>query len=76
MNILCKLFGHRPEFGYGRAAGDGYFKVDPTYCALDGIGRTHFRLLSNCERCGKEFQVGKVHGNKDGQIGIKNENHV
>lgn len=59
MNILCRLFGHRPAFGYGNAEGDGYFDVK--IGITDGSGRVHAKLQCNCERCGIKYQVGKIH---------------
>lgn len=53
------LFGHRPAFGYKRIEGEGYFK-----CAgidRDGMNVHHLILDCNCERCGKTYQVGRVH---------------
>jgi len=28
---------------------------------IDGIGTTHARLMTRCERCGTRYQVGKIH---------------
>ena len=59
MKIFCKLFGHKPEYGYGAVAGTGYFTV--RNIVVDGTGRFHADLLCTCERCGLVYQVGKIH---------------
>ena len=59
MKILCKLFGHVPEYGYGRSKGHGYFRISGTQ--TDGVGRIHAALTTECERCGKRYQVGMLH---------------
>lgn len=59
MKIICSLFGHRPAFGYGRSEGYGYFTQ--LFDGTDGINRTHVKLRCDCERCGVNYQVGKIH---------------
>ena len=59
MSILCKLFGHLPNYGYGDTPGEGYFTI--AGLASDGIGRIHAFLKATCERCGREYPVGRVH---------------
>ncbi len=59
MKLICSLFGHRPAFGYGHVEGGGYFIVKKT--VIDGMGVQHARLFCNCERCGKNYQVGMIH---------------
>jgi hypothetical protein len=63
-NLLCKMFGHRPAFGYAHREGEGYFRVriGPT----DGMGVVHADLLCDCERCGTNYRVGKIHLPKKG----------
>ncbi len=57
--LLCKLFGHRPAFGYGHSEGQGYFQIIEN--ARDGIGRQHAGLFCDCERCGENYKVGNIH---------------
>jgi hypothetical protein len=59
MKLFCFLFGHRPSFGYGRVEGEGYFTVK--LAEIDGCGTQHARLFCDCERCGKNYQVGRIH---------------
>lgn len=59
MHLLCKIFGHRPSRGYYDVNGDGYFTVRLT--EVDGIGRQHATLHTECHRCGVLYQVGKIH---------------
>jgi hypothetical protein len=59
VNLICKLFGHRPRFGYASIEGAGYFKVKST--VTDGIGRVHASLITECHRCGVVYQVGMLH---------------
>lgn len=59
MSILCRLFGHKPEYGYCGVSGTGYFTV--RNIIADGIGRFHADLICKCERCGLVYQVGKIH---------------
>ena len=59
MSIICKLFGHRPQFGWGNSEGHGYFRVVNYHS--DGINTHHAYLICDCERCGVNYQVGKIH---------------
>jgi hypothetical protein len=59
MSILCEMFGHRPDQGYYKHDGWGYFDVREG--ATDGIGRIHGDLYCECARCGVRYQVGKLH---------------
>lgn len=59
MNILCKLFGHKVDTGYGAYEGSKYLNVRGG--AVDGIDRVHCSLHTECERCGTSFQVGMIH---------------
>jgi len=62
MNIICKMFGHRPEPGYYRDRDysyNSYFKVK--YLTTDGINRHHARLETVCRRCKKTFNIGLIH---------------
>lgn len=74
MSLLCSLFGHVPEYGYGNYPGGGYFDI--IRGAIDGVGRLHCELRTTCERCGKKYTVGYIHifdkpyPNKPGDIGI------
>lgn len=58
-NLLCRLFGHRPAFGYGNSKSEGYFNVEVR--GTDGLGRTHAVLYCDCERCGVNYHVGNIH---------------
>lgn len=58
MSIWCKLFGHKPHSGY--AGGGQYFRASSG--AVDGIGREHWRLYAECERCEKQYHIGNVRG--------------
>ena len=59
MNLLCRLFGHRPAFGYCEAEGEGYFRI--TNIMVDQIGTHHASLYCECERCKVNYKVGNVH---------------
>jgi hypothetical protein len=59
MNILCFMFGHRPRFGYCHEEGAGYFRVE--LCEVDGTGTQHASLYCDCERCGVNYHVGRIH---------------
>jgi hypothetical protein len=58
MNLICRIFGHRPAFGYGHCEGEGYFTV--RLCEVDGMGVQHATLHRDCQRCGKNYQVGRI----------------
>lgn len=66
MSILCKWFGHRPAIGLSKMEGEGYFEV--RLLCTDGINRTHASLHCECERCGENYQVGKIHIPPDMEI--------
>lgn len=56
-SFLCAVFGHRTsgdEFDGGE-----YMKVERR--AIDGIGRHHAQITTDCKRCGEKFRVGMVH---------------
>jgi hypothetical protein len=52
------LFGHKMPRGYG----NGVPYLTPWGGYTDGIGREHWHLDAQCERCGRDFPVGKFHG--------------
>ena len=66
MNILCKIFGHKPpvyaEHGWW-SPGEQYAKVENT--AIDGIGRVHAYIYSECPRCQEKFKICIIHLPKD-----------
>jgi len=47
----CKLFGHKPQT---------YFNYKGTSYP-DGINRPHMDLYATCNRCDREYRIGKVH---------------
>jgi hypothetical protein len=58
--LICKWFGHRPAYGYGRIEGAGYFRIRPG--EKDGMGVVHADIISDCERCGyQNYRVGRIH---------------
>jgi hypothetical protein len=59
MALLCKLFGHRPEFGYCGVEDAGYLKL--ILREIDGVRVQHADLESRCQRCGKPYRVGRTH---------------
>lgn len=64
--LICWLFGHRPAFGYGEIEGEGYFKL--ARGSIDGVGREHARLYTECQRCGITYKVGMLHIYKSDNI--------
>lgn len=50
MNLICKLFGHKP-WVYRKLLPSGY----------DGIGRHHGMLMARCHRCDMRYHEGNVH---------------
>lgn len=62
MNILCKLFGHKPPV-YAKkgwySPGQEYAKVEP--CGIDGIGREHAYITAECARCYINFKLCRIH---------------
>ena len=62
MNLLCKLFGHKPP-SYTQHTGGEYYKTQGvTY--VDGIGRPHLDLTAACPRCSEIYFAGRVHALK------------
>lgn len=62
MNLLCKIFGHQPPVYAQRgwySPGEQYMHVKSF--AIDGIGKEHASITSECPRCKKNFLVGKIH---------------
>lgn len=58
MNLLCKLFGHVRRTGW---FGDGlYGKVTGGY--VDGIGRSHYEVSLQCDRCDEKYVAARFHG--------------
>jgi hypothetical protein len=62
-NILCLIFGHQPPV-YAKkgwfSPGQEYAKVSKNI-QIDGIGRKHADIYSECPRCKKEFRICKIH---------------
>ena len=63
MNIICKLFGHKPPV-YAKkgwySPGEQYGYIDKNI-VIDGIGRRHAEVYAECARCGKDFMLVRVH---------------
>jgi len=58
MSILCKMFGHKRNAGWW---GDGlYGRVHGPI--TDGIGRTHYSVEADCDRCGERYRLARFHG--------------
>lgn len=62
MNILCRLFGHKPPV----YADKGWYSPGEEYGRLrrvgkDGIGRVHAVIECNCARCNEFFIAARVH---------------
>jgi len=55
--LLCKIFGHRTSGD--EYLGQEYLTVHPEN--IDGIGRWHATIETECKRCGQIFRVGKIH---------------
>lgn len=64
--IICFLFGHRPAFGCWGREGEGYFRQ--RVGVTDGTRRVHISLHSECERCGKDYQVGMIHHLREDEL--------
>lgn len=66
MKWLCKLFGHQPPI-YAKpcwgGTGQEYAKVKPG--TVDGVGRWHSTVESECPRCGEKFMLCRIHVPKD-----------
>lgn len=59
MNILCKLFGHKPLTGGGYCGDAGYARVVSS--TTDGTNTKHLYLTATCPRCGTEYRICNVH---------------
>ena len=63
MNIICKLFGHQPPV-YGKrgwwSPGEEYAKVGSNI-EIDGTGREHATIISECPRCKTKFKLCRIH---------------
>lgn len=59
MSLFCKLLGHKVQPGYASVYGSKYLEVQ--YAGTDGMNVEHATLHTECERCTKRFQVGKIH---------------
>lgn len=57
MTLACALVGHKTVRGY--CGGLPYFRITNT--TVDGIGRVHAWLDTECIRCGERFTIGMVH---------------
>lgn len=58
--LICAMFGHVRYSGWW---GDAlYGKVRGGY--RDGIGRTHFEIMLECDRCGKTYTAARFHGSQ------------
>lgn len=53
----CRFGKHVPETGY--CGGIPYFRI--TNIIVDGIGREHACLEATCAKCGKKYEVARVH---------------
>lgn len=59
MKLLCRMFGHKvPRHGY--YLNTPYFKRGRNR-KVDGIGRIHQSLTTDCERCDSTFMFGMIH---------------
>jgi hypothetical protein len=63
MSLLCKLFGHKPPV-YGKkgwwSPGEEYAKLDSNII-IDGTGRQHAAVYSQCPRCKQHFKLCMIH---------------
>jgi len=63
MNILCKIFGHKPPI-YAKkgwySPGEEYAKVDKNIIK-DGVGTQHAKIYSECPRCEEVFMLCRIH---------------
>jgi hypothetical protein len=61
MNLLCKIFGHKPpEYGRNKGWGGSEY-MDIQIFTTDGIRREHAYVEGQCPRCEQTYTVGKVH---------------
>lgn len=58
MRVLCKLFGHKRNSGWW---GDGLYGTlrGPN---TDGIGRAHYTVTLECDRCGERYLAARFYG--------------
>ena len=72
MNLLCKLFGHKPPV-YNKkgwfSPGEEYAQLDSN-TIIDGIGRTHAIIISECPRCKIKFKLCRIHLPKNEKVFI------
>jgi len=59
MNILCKMFGHKPLTRSGHAGGVAYAGVSANQ--VDGVNTWHLTLRAKCPRCEERYDICKVH---------------
>lgn len=60
--LMCRLFGHVWSSGWW---GDmPYLKKSKNF-TTDNIGRTHFTLECECDRCYTKSTVARIHGDKN-----------
>lgn len=63
MNILCKIFGHKPPVYAKRgwySPGEQYAKLDENIIT-DGVRRKHAKVFSSCPRCNQTFMLCRIH---------------
>ena len=59
--LLCRWFGHRPvPPGWW---GDVPYQK-PKCVGVDNIGRSHFLIEQDCDRCGERWIVARFHDGK------------
>jgi len=54
--LRCKIFGHTPPM-YGSTV--SYGKV--VRHGVDGIGREHAVVYAQCDRCGEDYLIIRIH---------------
>jgi ribosomal protein S27AE len=62
MKLLCKIFGHKPPIYAERgwwSPGEQYGTLKGGY--IDGIGRVHAEIHTECPRCGEKVMIAQVH---------------
>jgi len=58
--LICAIFGHVRRAGWW---GDAlYGSVVGGY--RDNIGRTHFEVEADCDRCGETYTLARFHGSQ------------
>lgn len=63
MNLLCKIFGHKPPIYASKgwwSPGEEYAKVNPNI-AIDRTGRKHAKVYAECPRCHSNFRLCRIH---------------